>query len=202
MFRAFAVVRCVLFASVILEIYLELSWSPPVTIWTDWTYFAKAHRICKGHNLHCIIRTKTKSWSPKNCLWISVIKLWWGNNCGKAIKQFLRLRVSQDHSDHGNFEMEEDWHHPEPSSAIWQNQASSKLLCRVWRTFWVDSQVSLQQSINQAFMAEWEDDKKRLSGESHMTTTCGKMFSGPMRQNCNSLGRTASAIPDEEESVH
>ena len=41
--------RCILFPLIILEMFLQLDWSPPVVNSIDWTLFGKAHtRLYKG----------------------------------------------------------------------------------------------------------------------------------------------------------
>ena len=42
--------RCILFPLIILEMFLQLDWSPPVVNSIDWTWFGKVHTF-KGHTV-------------------------------------------------------------------------------------------------------------------------------------------------------
>jgi hypothetical protein len=52
--------RCILFPLIILEMFLQLDWSPPAINSTDWTGFGKAH-IYKVPQLTVHVREKTKT---------------------------------------------------------------------------------------------------------------------------------------------
>ena len=48
--------RCILFPLIILEMFLQLHWSPPVVHSIDWTWFGKAH--IKSHSWQCVSKQK------------------------------------------------------------------------------------------------------------------------------------------------
>ena len=70
-FRPFAMwlkieLRCILFPLIILEMFLQLDWSPPVVNSIDWTWFGKAHTcLYKVPQLTVHVRAKTKSWGRR-----------------------------------------------------------------------------------------------------------------------------------------
>ena len=60
--------RCVLFPLIILEMFLQLDWSPPVANSIDWTWFGKGHTyFYKVPQLTVHVRVKTKPWGQGNC---------------------------------------------------------------------------------------------------------------------------------------
>ena len=53
--------RCIPFPLIILEMFLQLNWSPPVVNSVDWTYFGKAHTCpYKLPQLTVHVRAQTK----------------------------------------------------------------------------------------------------------------------------------------------
>ena len=53
--------RCILFPLIILEMFLQLNWSPPVVNSVDWTWFGKAHTcLYKVPQLTVHVRAQTK----------------------------------------------------------------------------------------------------------------------------------------------
>ncbi len=58
-----------LFPLIMLEIFLQLDWSPPVVNSVDWSWFGKAHTcLYKVPQSIMHVRAQTKPWSPRNCL--------------------------------------------------------------------------------------------------------------------------------------
>jgi hypothetical protein len=74
-----------MFPLIILEMFLQLDWSPPVVNSTDCTWCGKA-RTClyKVRQLTVHVRAKTKPWGRKNCLYRSETGLCWGTDLGEA----------------------------------------------------------------------------------------------------------------------
>ncbi len=61
--------RCILFPLIILEMFLQLDWSPPVVHGVDWTWFGKVHTcLYKVPQLTEHVRAQVNPWSPRNCL--------------------------------------------------------------------------------------------------------------------------------------
>ena len=56
--------RCILFALIILEMFLQLYWSPPVFNSLDWTWFGKAH-ICLYKEPQLTLQSKTQAMRSK-----------------------------------------------------------------------------------------------------------------------------------------
>ena len=60
--------RCILFPLIILEMFLQLDWIPPVVNSIDWTLLGKAHTcLYKVTQLTVYVRSKTKPWGRRNC---------------------------------------------------------------------------------------------------------------------------------------
>ncbi len=95
-FTAFAMtlkikLRCILFPLIILEMILQLDWSPPVVNSVDWTWFGKAHTcLYKVPQLAVHVSAQTKPWSPRNCLYTSKTGLYRGTDLGKGTVKFLQ----------------------------------------------------------------------------------------------------------------
>ena len=54
---------------IIIEMFLQLDWSPPVVNSIEWTWFGQAHTcLCKVPQLTVHVRVKTKSWGGRICL--------------------------------------------------------------------------------------------------------------------------------------
>ena len=88
--------RCILFPLIILEMFLQLDWSPPVVNSVDWTWFGKAHTcLYKVPQLTVHVRAQTKPWSPRNCLRTSKTGLYRGTDLGKGTKKCLQHWRSQ-----------------------------------------------------------------------------------------------------------
>ena len=82
---------CILFPLIILEMVLQLEWSPPVVNSIDWTLFGKAHAcLYKVTQKTVHLRAKTKPWGQRNCLLSSETGLCWGTYLGKGDKTFLQ----------------------------------------------------------------------------------------------------------------
>ena len=53
--------RCILFLYIVLEMFLQLVWSPPVVNLIDWTWFGKAHTcLYKGPTVDSACQSKTQ----------------------------------------------------------------------------------------------------------------------------------------------
>ena len=82
-------IRCILFPLIILEMFLQLDWSPPVVNSNDWTWFGKAHTHTCLYNVPQLIvhvRAKTKPWGFRNCTLSSETGLCRGTDLGKGTK--------------------------------------------------------------------------------------------------------------------
>ena len=83
--------RCILFPLIILEMFLQLDWSPPVVKSIDWTWFGKAHScLYKVPQLTMYVRAKTKLWDRKDCAKSSETGLCQGTDLGKVTKTCLQ----------------------------------------------------------------------------------------------------------------
>jgi hypothetical protein len=83
--------RCIMFTLIILEMFLQLDWSPPVVNSIDLTWFEKAHTcLYKVPQLTVHVRAKTKTWGQRNCPYSSETGLCRGTDLGKGTKTFLQ----------------------------------------------------------------------------------------------------------------
>ena len=91
---------CILFPLIILEMFLQLDWSPPVVNSIDWTWFGKAHTpdYIRSHSWQCMSDQK-----PNHEVEIIVrraprhdcveIQIW-----GRVPKHFCSIEGLQEHS--------------------------------------------------------------------------------------------------------
>ena len=64
--------RCILFSLIIVEMFLQLDWSPPLVNSINWIWFGKAHTcLYKVPQLTVHVRAKTKPWGPSRRTTIS-----------------------------------------------------------------------------------------------------------------------------------
>ena len=83
--------RCILFPLIILEMFLQLDWSPPVVNSIDWTWFGEEHTcLDKVPQLTVHVGAKTKPWGWRNCPWSSETGLCRGTDLGKSTNTFLQ----------------------------------------------------------------------------------------------------------------
>ena len=83
--------RCILFPLIILEMFLQLDWCPPVVNSIDWIWFGKDLTwLCKVPHLTVHVRAKNKPWGPRHCPKGSDTGLCRGTDLGKGTKKCLQ----------------------------------------------------------------------------------------------------------------
>ena len=171
--------RCILFSLIIVEMFLQLEWNPPVTNSMNRTLFGKAHTcLHKVPLLTVHVRAKTKPWGRRNCPLSSETGLCRETDLGKGTKKclqhwrfprtqwlpsflkcrrlkpprlFLELVAWLNWAFRGEEPRSGRW--PKTRLSLWQ---SSRVPLWRWENL-TEGQPSLQHSTNQAFMVEWPD---------------------------------------------
>ena len=150
--------RCILFPLIILEMFLQLDWSPPVVNSIHWTWFGKVHRcLYKVSQLTVRVRAKTKPWGWRNCPKSSETGLCQGTDLRKGTKTFLQHWRSPRPQWPPSFLNGRSLEPPRLflELAARPNGALTELLWR-WENL-PEGQPSLQHFTNQAIMVEWPD---------------------------------------------
>ena len=168
--------RCILFPLILLEMFLQLNWSPPVINSIDWTWLGIANTcLYKVPQLTVHVRANSKPWGQRNYLQTSETGLCQGIDLEKGTEKSLQLYRSQraqwppsfvngrsleppriflDLAARPNWAIGEDGPWPGrwagTRGSLWQSSSVS-----LWR--WEnlsEDQPSRQHSTNQAFMLE------------------------------------------------
>jgi hypothetical protein len=142
--------RCILFPLIILEMFLQIDWSPPVVYSIDWTWFGQAHTcLYKVPQLTVHVREKTKPWGRRNCRALRQdcveAQIW-----GRVPRIVCSIEGSQEHSGFHHSWMEEVWNHQlflelaaQPNIAMGGEGPWSGRWPRTWWSLWQSSRVPL-----------------------------------------------------------
>ena len=155
--------RSILFPLIILEMFLQLDWSPPVVNSIYWTWFGKHTPVyIMSHSWQCmseqkpsheveeIVRRAPRQYCNDAQIWGKVPK--------QCLQRWMSPRTRPNWAIVGEGPCSGRW--PRTSWSLWK---SSRVPLWSWENL-LEGQPSLQHSINQPFIVEWPDGGDSVKG--------------------------------------